>query len=206
MIIILGMSLYTYVQDDNGSSTTVNPTSSPIADLETLPEAVPDSSASPETDALLAGGSTYLDPQGLYQFLYPADYSIDHEGGDQYTRLIKRAETQRPQSELTDGVLIVFESVDLQGQSLVDWTAGHIKETTAAGSAELSEAQRAVVLSGYSGYTYETTGFGSSTNLVLQRDLQSQNAVKISFVISDPQQRNYQAEVDAVLATLKLLK
>ena len=186
-------------------------TSAPLAETplrETTPSPVAglDRETNSEVDALRAGGSSHLDSQWVYSFLYPADYQLDSGNGDNYTRISKRAVTSRPQSEISDGVLLVFESIDLQGQSLSDFVRARIQESTADGTVQILQPMTAANLNEYGGFTYEVRSLGSSTYLVLQKNAQSNHAVSITYLVSDPQQQGYQSQVEAILSTLELQK
>ncbi len=174
--------------------------------VETSP--VPDQfiKTSPDTSGLRAGGSSFSDQQGVFTFLYPNDYTLDTENNGQHTRIYKRGATQQGQTEIYDGVLMVFEAVDLQGKSLGEWVDSHIQESTADGTAEITQPKKETALKDYSGFTYEVRSLGTSTNLVLQKDPASNHAVNINFMISDPNNQNYQGQVDSILSTLELLK
>jgi len=161
--------------------------------------------ASPDTSTLKAGGSSYSDPQGVFSFLYPNDYTIDHSGGEQFTRIYKRGSTQRPQSEISDGVLVVFERVNLGGKTLSDWVDAQIEQAKTAGS-EITQPKKEITLNDFSGYTYAVRSLGESTYVVLRKDPNSDYAVSITSLVADPQQKGYQKEVDAILATLDLRK
>jgi hypothetical protein len=163
-----------------------SPTSSPLSDLG-------------------SGGSSYLDQKGIYNFLYPNDYTLDTED-PLHIRIYKRGETQRPQSEMSDGALMVFETVELKGATLEKWVDTRISESTADGTSEITEAKKTVTQNGYPGFYYAVRGLGTSQNLILQKDINSDNAVVITYAISDPEQKGYQAEVDEVLKSLSLLK
>jgi hypothetical protein len=148
----------------------------------------------PDTAPLRAGGSSYSDAQGVFTFLYPSDYTIDHQEGDKYTRVFKRATTQRSQSEISDGVMVVFERVELGDKSLSEWVDAQ------------TQAKKMVTLNGYEGYTYSLQNPSETTYVVVSKDLQSDYAVKINILVADPNQQNYQLEVDAILSTLELRK
>ncbi len=163
-----------------------SPTSSPLSDLG-------------------SGGSSYLDQKGIYNFLYPNDYTLDTED-PQHIRIYKRGETQRPQSEMSDGALMVFETVELKGATLEKWVDTRISESTADGTSEITEHKKTVTQNGYPGFYYAVRGLGTSQNLILQKDINSDNAVVITYAISDPAQKGYQTEVDEVLKSLSLLK
>lgn len=182
---------------------TETPTESTTPTTDQVPQFV---QSSPDLTALQAGGSSYLDPQGLYSFLYPNDYELDAQNVGMITRIVKRGETQRGQTEIYDGALVVFETVDLQGKSLEEYATNTLATLVDSGTSEVLKPLRPVKLGEFPGYTYETRGLGSQTSLVVQKDLSSPKAVHISFLVADPEQKNYQAEVDAVLSTFKLLK
>jgi hypothetical protein len=167
-------------------SASTAPTSSPLSDLG-------------------SGGSSYLDQKGVYNFLYPNDYTLD-TADPLHIRIYKRGETQRPQSEMSDGALMVFETVELKGVTLEKWVDTRISESTADGTSEITEAKKMVTQNGYPGFYYAIRGLGISQNLILQKDLNSDNAVVITYAISDPEQKGYQSELDAVLKSLRLLK
>jgi len=158
------------------------------------------------TDSLSAGGSSFSDPEGVYTFLYPNDYTLDTQNNGQYTRIYKQGPTQRGQTEMYDGVLMVFELIDLQGKSLEDWVDTRIQDSTADGTIEVTQPKTATTLQSYPGFTYEVRGLGSSTHLVVQKDGESNNAVDITFLVADPEGVGFQGEVDRVLSTLELHK
>ncbi|HVT01350.1 MAG TPA: hypothetical protein VHE53_03920 [Patescibacteria group bacterium] len=154
---------------------------------------------------LKAGESSYSDPQATYTFLYPSDYKLDTTD-PKHIRIYKRNESQRPQSEMTNGALIVFETIDLSGMSLESWVNMRIKQNTADGTTKLTEPKKAITQNGYPGFSYSLQDQGESQNIVLEKDHNSKNAVFISYSINDPEQKGYQEEVNAILASLKLLK
>lgn len=159
-----------------------------------------------EVERLRIGGSSYLDSQGVYSFLYPNDYALDHQEGDKYIRISKRGATQRGQTEMYDGIIVVFERADLAGQGLAAWIDAEIQQVTANGTSQVLQPRKATTLNSYPGFTYQLSGLGDSTYLVLQKDAQSIQAVRVTFLVADPQNKNYQKEVAAILVSLKLLE
>jgi hypothetical protein len=160
---------------------------------------------SEKVSELQAGGSSYADPAGDYSFLYPNDYTLDTKD-PVHIRVYVRGDMQRPQSEMSDGVLIVFESIDLQGKSLESVVDERLQQAVADGTSEIMQPKTALSLNKYPGFTYELKGLGSSTTVLLQKTLQSNQALSVTYIVADPQNKGYQADVDAVLATVKLLK
>lgn len=160
----------------------------------------------PDTADLKAGGSSYREVNGLYTFLYPNDYELFTQPGDPHTRITKKGATQKGQTELYDGVLIDFESVNLDGMTLEAFVDKRITEATANGMSEVVDAKKMTKLNNYPGFTYELRGLGTTRYLAIQKDVQSDSAVILSFLVADPENMGYQKEVDAILSTLELLQ
>lgn len=194
LLILAGVSLFFFSSQNKNKSSSPSPTSQ---------DGAPTTSIS-QVD-LGSGGSSYLDENGAYSILYPSDYTLDTQDAV-HIRIYKRGEEERPQSEMSDGVLMVFESVNLSGKSLESLVDTRIKESTADGVTKVAGSKKAVTQNSYSGFYYTLTGPGSSQNLILQKDTSSTNAVVVTYSISDPEQKGYQAEVDAVLSSITLLK
>jgi len=135
--------------------------------------------------------------------LYPNDYTLD-ESDPIHIRIFKRGPSAREQSEITNGVLMVFESVILKDQTLEELTDERIQESTKTGT--ITQEKKAILLGTYPGFTYQTGGFGEATHLILQKDTNSQSAIIISYTINDPTNKNYSDEVAAILSTLELYK
>src|SRR5882762_5786505 len=53
-----------------------------------------------------AGESSYLDPQGVYVFLYPSAYKLDEQNSGKQIRIYKKGATQKGQTEMYDGVIV----------------------------------------------------------------------------------------------------
>lgn len=156
-------------------------------------------------ERLRAGGSSYADPKGVFSFLYPNDYTLD-KTDSQHIRIYKRGATQQGQTEIYDGVLIVVESLALRGQSLSEFVDARIKEASKDGTSELLLPKKAITLNNATGFTYQTRGFGSAIHLILQKTTDSDYGISITYSVNDPENKNYQEEVDATLSTLELFK
>ncbi len=154
---------------------------------------------------LMQGGSSFADPNGLFTILYPSDYTIDTQDKI-HPRIYKQGPTQKGQTEMYDGVIVVFENVDLKDQTLEEWVNAHIKSSTADGTTEVVEPHTVTSLNNNPGYTYKLRGLGESTNYVVQKDTNSKNAVLITTLVADPTSAGFQGQVDKILSTLKILK
>lgn len=183
----------------NPKNATEPPSPTPHASTQNTP-----TPNNPEID-LGASGSSYLDHKGVYSILYPNDYQIDTQDPI-HIRIYKRGQTQRPQSEMSDGALMVFESIDLSGKSLEEWVDTRIKESTSDGTSQIINPKKEINQNSYPGFYFSIHGLGDSQNLVIQKDKKSNNAVIITYLVSDPQNKGYQKEVDLVLKSIKLLK
>lgn len=154
-----------------------------------------------ETVTTIAEGQTYQDPQGTFSFSYPSDFTLDTED-PVHPRIYKRGPSQRSQSEMSDGVLMVYEVINLEGKSVEEWLDTYISQTTADGTLKVVDAKQATTVAGYPGFTYSTRGLGVSTNIVLQKSATSDTAVLITYAVFDPENKNYQSEVNSILSTL----
>lgn len=172
--------------------------------LSTPVPITPSVSPTSTTDVELIG-NIYRDPNDRFTFVYPDDYTLDTQD-PLHTRIYKVGETQRPQSEMSDGALMVFESIELQGESLESWVDARIQESIQDGTSEISEAKKPVTQNGFPGFYYAIRGLGTSQNTILQKNSDSQFALMITYAISDPQQREYQQEIDEILRSVELIK
>lgn len=182
---------------------TESPTTSPTPATEQDPKPTVDND-------LGLGGSSYADPTGVFTVLYPNEYAVDSQENamtkQTITRLTKRGATQKGQTEIYDGVLIVFEVTPLEGKTLEQWVDESIKQSTENGMSELTSPKKATTLQGYKGFTYKIRGLGESEYLVIQKDANSQYGVVITTLVADPEKVGYQREVDEILRTLELQK
>ncbi len=161
----------------------------------------------PSTDTTNLGGlsNTYDDPSQVFSVQYPNDFTLDTQDAV-HPRLYKRGEMQRPQSEMSDGALLVFEAINLEGKTLEAEADARIMAATADGTSEIIQPKAAVTVNNFRGFSYEVRGLGSATNIVIQKDANSKNALLITYAVSDPQQNGYQTAVEAILSTIELLK
>lgn len=158
-----------------------------------------------EADDLKMGGSSYGEDNGIYSFLYPSEYILD-ESDKLHIRIYKTGPTQTGQTEMYDGAIVVFEVINLSGKSLSDWVDTNISNITADGTSELTEAKKQVTLNEYPGFTYATRGLGEASNYVFQKDSNSDNAVLITTLVSDPGNLGFQDEVDKIISTIEIFK
>lgn len=196
IVLVAGVSIVLLKNQNNTAST---PTEVPSFTTVTT---------SPSTTAQVesqSGMNSFGDQNNIFTFNYPDSYTLDTQD-PQHIRIYKRGEMQRPQSEMSDGALLVFEPIDLKGASLESWVDARIEQSTADGTSEITEEKRSITQNGYAGFYYGIRGLGTSQNIILQKDADSNYAVMITYAISDPEQRGYQKEVDAVISSLTLTK
>lgn len=183
-----------------------NPTPSiePVVNIEPSPSV--SSIVASDSAELTQGGSSYLDPKGVYSLLYPNDYRIDTQNNGQQTRIYKRGPTQQGQTEMYDGVIMVFESVELGGKTPEQWVDESIKSSTQDGTSEVIEPKKKTTVNNYSGFSYKLRGLGESQYYIIQKDTRSPNALVITIAVNDPTNAGFQSQVDSVLASIQLLK
>lgn len=155
---------------------------------------------------LRQGGSSYSDKQGVFVFLYPNDYTLDEQNNGKQVRIYKQGPTQKGQTEMYDGVIIVFETIDLKNATLEEWVDASIQSSTADSSFEVTSPKRSTTLNGYPGFTYAIRGLGESTYLVVQKDTSSRYAVSITSLVADPANQGFQSQMNDILSTVELLK
>jgi hypothetical protein len=192
-VIVIGIVGFIMLNNQKGSVPTQTP---------------PTPKASPTNKAQIdlgSSGSSYRDQNNIFTVLYPNDYVLDTQD-PLHIRIYKRGDTQRPQSEMSDGVLMVFESIELKGTSLEYWVDTHIQQATADGTSEIIEPKKPITQNGYLGFHYAIRGLGISQNIILQKNRDSNFAVMITYSVSDPKQVGYQKDVDAALSSLTILK
>lgn len=182
-------------------SVTPTPTATLSAEVDVSPITTPPDISL--LDELKAGGSSYSDPNSTYTFLYPSDYKLDTQG---QVRIYKTGPTQKGQTEIYDGIIMSFEPITLNGQSLSAWVDARIKSLTTDGTSEVIEPKQSITVSGYPGYRFTMRGLGTYTYTVLQKNGTSSYAVGVTTMVSDPQQVGFQKQADAILASLQLMQ
>lgn len=161
----------------------VNPSSSPTVELQ-----------------------KYEDPQGRFRFNHPMDYTLVAEQSGQSVRLTKAGPTQKAQTEMYDGAVLVFEPMTIRGQTLEQWIDAHIQETTTDGTVEIIEPKRALTLNGKAGFTYTSRGLGTFQNYFFRYNEQSPMVLSITTLVNDPTNAGFQAEIDRIMASVEILK
>ncbi len=162
-----------------------------------------DEKLTPETAPVT--GTLYRDPQGVFTVLYPTDYTLDTKD-EKHIRIYKIGQTQKGQTEMYDGVTLVFEVIDLDGQSLETWVDSSIKAQTKGENFEIIDPKKEIIQNAYSGFTYSVRSLGISHYTILQKDNRSEFAIQIVQTVEDPRNVGYQEETDAILKTLEILK
>lgn len=196
VFILLGIAVYFVTT--RGKNAVTNPVPSPVASANSIDEEV--------RNELLQGGSSYADPNGVYVFLYPNEYTLDTQNDGKQSRIYKRGPTQKGQTEMYDGVIMSFESLSLGGKNLENWTDEYIENLTTDGTIELIESKEKIEINNFPGYTFRIRGLGEHQYYVVQKDETSDLGTIIATSVSDPTNAGFQTEVNAVLSTLDLLK
>lgn len=189
---------------------TPEPSPTPIASTPSIRPSPTQWIATPTTakriDAdLLAAGSSYADTNGVYSFLYPSDFKLD-TSDPQHPRIYKTGSTQQGQTEMYDGVMVVFETIQLQEPSLNVWVDEYIKTRTADGTSQVTSPKKPFILETYQGFMFEMRGLGTATYYALQKDTASKYAVLITTSVNDPQNVDFQTDVDKIFSTIELHK
>ena len=155
-------------------------------------------------EALRTSGKSYLNPQGLFSFLYPKDYIQDLQG-EKIVRIYKKGPTQKGQTEMYDGVILTLEPITID-KDLNSWVEDYIHNQTQDGTSQLVEEKSELSINNYPGYTFKLRGLGESEYYVLQKDTASKNALVITMMVADPTKQGFQEEVNNIISTIQLLK
>lgn len=190
---------YLYLNNRNDTGTISNENNS-LPSNERIN--TPDSEAVSELER---GGNSFSDPDSIFSVLYPNEYKQDIQGENRY-RIYKQGPTQRGQTEMYDGVIINFETIDLESKNLSDWIDERISLSTQDGTSELIEEKTPINVNGYPGYTYTMRGLGTFENLAIQKDQNSKYAVITTSLIADPSGAGFEKEFENILSTLTLHK
>lgn len=199
VVLILGALSYRFFANTPPTQTTLSPT---ITEQQNnLPTAAPT-----VQQALEQGGSSYLDPQGVFSFLYPNSYTQDLQNDGKMVRVYMRGATQKGQTEMYDGVIVLYEGINLKNVTLSEYIDAQLKNMTADGTMTITQPKKALTLNSYPGFTYSAQGLGEATHYLIQKDKNSPYAVEITTSVMDPEKVGYQEEVNAILAKTQILK
>lgn len=179
------------------ASTTVNSTSAPMG---TSPEPTIDASD------LREGGSSYRDPQGVFSFLYPSDYALSEQNNAKQIRIYKKGPTQKGQTEMYDGVILHFETIHLEKQTLSEWVDATLKTMSDDGTSRITKPKQPTMVGPYSGYTYTVESLGTGVYYAVQKDTNSPYGVLITSSVYDPTTVGFQEQVYKILSTLEIFK
>lgn len=201
LLLLGGGSFYLLTQKSPTTELENNQDTSPTPDTQDITNITPN----PLQDALRAGGSSFMDPSGIFTALYPSDYILD-TSDPKHPRIYKTGPTQTGQTEMYDGAIVIFEPVELGTMSLEKWVDDRIKSSTQDGTTSIIEPKETIQMNGYPGFRYTARGLGESQNMILQKDASSKNAIVITQLVADPGNVGFQQEVDAIISSIELLK
>lgn len=136
-----------------------------------------------------------------FSIAYPPGASLQREA-ENHIKFSYLGPDNQPASEITDGFTFTVSVYDLNE----DQTLKTFARTQLQKSLQIAEKVRGLeqaTLNGLSGYTYATESLGTVQHLVIPHT--GSRAVIISYNISDPNNRSYQAIVNSMLASFELL-
>lgn len=207
MLVILGVvaGYFLFIQRKHAPNAGTPYPTYYVTESQGSASAVPDTASSDLDSDLGAGGNSYLDSTKTFSFLYPNDFKLD-ESDPKHVRIYKQGTTQKGQTEMYDGVILVFEVVSLDNKNLSSWVDDYIKNATADGTLEVTEGKKGFSIKNYPGFGFKMRGLGESQYYVLEKDATSTQAVLITSLVADPGNLGFQKQVDDSLNTLQLLK
>lgn len=173
-----------------------------VASPSVSPSTTTESSGSAE---LLAGGNSYLDKKDIYTILYPNDFKMDTQNNGEHVRFYKQGPTQKGQTEMYDGVMMVIETFELKGQTMEEWLNERINQQTSSGQ-QIVQAPQKITIHNYPADKYRMRGLGEYDSYVLQHDDQSEFVILITTMVADPGNLGFQQDIDDILSTIRLIK
>lgn len=200
IILFTGAAIYYFINQPSYNQGFPSP-----SPLQSTDRSGSDNQANSSGSSMLrAGGNSYLHPNGNFSFLYPNDYKIGNEAT--FVRIYKNGPSQKGQTEMYDGVLMLFEPIDLKSKSLSQWVEENIEASTMDGTSKVTKPKAETKVNNYSGYSYSLEGLGESNHIVLQKDANSETGVHIITSVYDPTNAGFEQEVTDTLDTLEILK
>ncbi len=156
-----------------------------------------------------ANWSGYTSSTGTFSFKYPSDVNltIQEEGpsAEAEVILLKQGPTQKPQTELFDALRLSFAVWNTSNYpTLEEFIDYLIQGSKTSGTAEIKEDKMAIVLNGYSGFSYTVEGLGTHKYIFLQSP-DKKTTVNITDSTVDPTNQGFRTEVDQILSTFKFI-
>jgi hypothetical protein len=138
-------------------------------------------------------------PEGGMSLWYPGEMVRDEAAGGG-ARLRLMGETQTEGTELFDGIMVVIETGTYEGESFAGFVRDEydiaIDDPATRVRGDLGE----VNVSGRTGYRYVSEGLGTFTHIWVP--LGQNRFGQITYMVADPEGRDYQGMVEAMLASI----
>lgn len=185
-------------------STKSSPTAEPADSKQIAPSPILPQPNPSSVEVLKMGGSSYSDPQAVFSFLYPGDFVIGEDGD--YTRIYRWGPTQKGQTEMYDGILMMFRAIELDGQRLSEWVDKDIERVMRDGVSTMTQPKRPYKLKSYEGFSYSFSGLGEFHRIIVQKSADSSFGVEIIYFVEDPTGRGFLNDVSNILTSLEIMK
>lgn len=207
VLIVGGTAAYWNYQNMRGFSldTILNSGTSPAPTVSPSSDAL-DSAGNATSSSNVVLSETFTDSGDNFTFSYPEGYTLDEMPTPELVRVFKVGPTQTGQTEMYDGVIVNFELVNLGGQTLQQWVEAQLDAATQDGTVTVVTAPTPTTVNGFPAISYTTQSLGSFETVVVQNNAASSQAVSVTSLVADPTNAGFQAEADAIIQSLQLLK
>lgn len=135
-----------------------------------------------------------------FEFEYPSEAKINE--AQDIVSLSIWGPTQRPNTELYDGLALNFQMQKLSNKTLDDYVKEEFVKAENEGVEVLSPLSK-ISIAGINGYSYKVRGLGEHQYIYLPSPLKPGNFIFIGNSTHDPTNRGFENQVNQILSTFK---
>ena len=193
IVVLLGLVGYLAWQNSQlNNQLTETPTPQPTLQPTLAPTPTP-------TNDPTAGWELFT--ASTYNVSYPTDVTANEEAGS-VLLLTKQGATQTPDTELFDGISLVFEPKEISNTTLEEYVSARVDGILKEGVATISSEPTPITVGTYTGLTYTTDGLGTFRYIILESKDKTMFMV-ITDATIDPENLGYADTVDLILSTFE---
>ncbi len=196
ILVLVGAAFGAYKFSQKQGQPTPQPTLSPAITPLLTPTVEPTSTPTPEPTA---DWKTHTDTECGFSIKHPEELTVDESRECVHFSLW--GPTQKAETEFYDGISLLFGTGNLGGKTLKDLVDEKADESEVVGEILISPTE--ATIAGMSGFTYKSRGLGEFTCSYVSP--KPGIYLEVIDATVDPAGKGFQATVDLMLSTLKLL-
>ncbi len=194
IVILLGLVAFLVMQNNQLKSDIAQAPPPPVPTL--MPTLAPTSAPIADPTA-----EWEIFTSSIYKVSYPTDITVTEVTGSVLV-LSKQGTTQTPDTELFDGISLMFEPKEISDTTLEEYVNARVDEVTKEGIATVTSDPSPTTVGKYTGLTYTTEGLGVNRYTVLESENGAMFMV-ITDVTVDPENVGFSDTVDLILSTFE---